>query len=52
VCDLGTSRMRRLKAASGLYKPVVEEEEEEEVLLMYTGIHVNYSLFLSEFLID
>jgi hypothetical protein len=29
VCDLETSRMRRLKHASGLYKP--EEEEEEEV---------------------
>jgi hypothetical protein len=28
VCDLETSRMRRLKPASGLLKP---EEEEEEV---------------------
>jgi hypothetical protein len=31
VCNLETSRMRRLKPASGLYKPVEEEEEEEEV---------------------
>jgi hypothetical protein len=28
VCDLKTSRMRRLKPASGLYKPVKEEEED------------------------
>jgi hypothetical protein len=27
VCDLETSRMRRLKPASGLSKPVKEEEE-------------------------
>jgi hypothetical protein len=27
VCDLETSRMRRLKPASGLSKPVEEEEE-------------------------
>jgi hypothetical protein len=29
VCDLETSRMRRLKPASGLLKPVKEEEEGE-----------------------
>jgi hypothetical protein len=29
VCDLETSRMRRLKPASGLQKPVKEEKEEE-----------------------
>jgi hypothetical protein len=27
MCDLETSRMRRLKPASGLLKPVKEEEE-------------------------
>jgi hypothetical protein len=27
VCDLETSRMRRLKPAGGLQKPIVEEEE-------------------------
>ena len=27
VCDQETSRMRRLKPSSGLYKPVEEEEE-------------------------
>jgi hypothetical protein len=32
VCDLGTSRLRRLKPASGLQKPVKEEEEEPMVL--------------------
>jgi hypothetical protein len=30
VCDLETSRLRRLKPASGLWKPEEEEEEEEE----------------------
>jgi hypothetical protein len=30
VCDLETSRMRRLKPASGLSKPLKEEEEEED----------------------
>jgi hypothetical protein len=30
VCDLETSRLRKLKPASGLKKPVEEEEEEEE----------------------
>jgi hypothetical protein len=28
VCDLETSRMRRLKPANGLSKPVEEEEED------------------------
>jgi hypothetical protein len=32
ACDLETSRMRRLKPASGLQKPVKEEEEEFLVL--------------------
>jgi hypothetical protein len=30
VCNLETSRIRRLKPASGLQKPAEEEEEEEE----------------------
>jgi hypothetical protein len=29
VCDLETSRMRRLKPASGLEKPVEEKEEDK-----------------------
>ena len=33
VCDLETSKMRRLKPASGLSKPVEEEEEEEEEVI-------------------
>jgi hypothetical protein len=36
VCDLETSRTRRLKPASGLQKPVKEEEEEEITLLLLT----------------
>jgi hypothetical protein len=35
MCDLKTSRIRRLKPASGLYKPE-EEEEEEKMQLIYT----------------
>ena len=42
VCDLETSRMRRLKPASGLQKPV---EEEEEVTL-YQSIRKDTSAVL------
>ena len=30
VCDVETSRMRKLKPASGLWKPVAVEEEDEK----------------------
>jgi hypothetical protein len=31
VCDLETSRIRRLKPASGPEKPIEEEEDEERI---------------------
>jgi hypothetical protein len=31
VCDLETSRLRRLKPTNGLQKPVEEEEEEVDI---------------------
>jgi hypothetical protein len=33
VCDLETSRVRRLKPASGLSKPVKEEERRKDLVV-------------------
>jgi hypothetical protein len=43
-CDLKTSRMRSLKPASGLQKPV--EEEEEELHNCYNHIKIKNNNFL------
>jgi hypothetical protein len=42
VCDLETSRTRRLKPASGLWKPVEEEEEEATLLYFDVAEHTAY----------